>query len=57
MNEITSKLFRLVKEEGISELNAWNQTSQQLISVARVSNIFFFNLLDNFDEILNQGIF
>ncbi len=36
MNEATSKLFQLVKVENMPELDAWNQTSSQLIATARV---------------------
>ncbi len=36
MNEIANKLFYLVNEKGLEELNAWNQTSVQLINAARV---------------------
>jgi hypothetical protein len=38
--EITTKLFYLIKEENMAELNAWNQSSQQLITIARVIYIF-----------------
>ena len=40
MNEATSKLFNLVKIENMPELEAWNQTSSQLIAAARVSFVF-----------------
>ena len=43
MSEIGSKLFFLVNEKGLQELVAWNQTSQQLISAARVRLIKKFN--------------
>jgi acyl-CoA oxidase len=36
MNEIVAKIVRLIREEGLGELDAWNKCSQQLISVARV---------------------
>lgn len=44
MSEITSKLLILVTEKGCSKLQAWNETSQQLITTAKVYiNIYVFN--------------
>ena len=42
MNEVTSKLFNLVKIENTPELEAWNQTSSQLIATARVNTLNFY---------------
>ena len=42
--EITTKLFYLIKEENMAELNAWNQSSQQLITIARV---IYFKIFDH----------
>ena len=36
IGEITEKILRLIREEGLAELEAWNQCSVQLISAARV---------------------
>lgn len=35
--DVSSKLITLVKENNMSEFQAWNQTSQELITVARVN--------------------
>lgn len=43
ISEIAAKMFRLVKEEGVSQLDAWNRCSTQLISAARVRNLMFIN--------------
>ena len=37
MTKIGSKLMNLVMEQGVPELTAWNQCSNDLISIARVS--------------------
>jgi hypothetical protein len=55
MNDITAKLFKLVKEDGVPELDAWNQTSQQLITAARVTfeenfNIAILAYFENFAD-------
>ena len=44
MSEITSKLMSLVTEKGYTKLQAWNETSQQLITTAKVYvNIYAIN--------------
>ena len=39
--DVSSKLITLVKENNLCEFQAWNQTSQELITVARVN---YFNI-------------
>lgn len=48
VNEISGKLYKLVKEDGLAELEGWNRCSQQLISVARVKLFYKKNSLNRF---------
>ena len=41
MSKIGSKLMNLVMEQGVPELTAWNQCSNDLINIARVSEGLF----------------
>ena len=51
ISEIAAKMFRLVKEEGVSQLDAWNRCSTQLISAARVRNLIFIKFYFEYNQI------
>jgi hypothetical protein len=56
MNEISNKMINLVSENDFSEQNAWNESSVQLVNVAKLY-ISIFMLESNLDAIIanNSG--
>lgn len=51
MNEISNKMINLVSENDFSEQNAWNESSVQLVNVAKFY-ISIFMLESNLDAII-----